>query len=940
MSDLKLEVLLQLRDKLLGPLNKIKTGSGSLAKALKESKEALSTLQRQQNDISSFRKTKEASAGTATQIKASKDRLRELGIQMAITGPPTRKLSDEFNKARREAEQLKSKHAAENTELQKLRVSLAAAGVSTRNLSEGEKRLRQEKDRLSASMDSQRKKLGALAAAKRKDIALNDQYRKSIGNAAVLGGAGYAGMAVGRNVLQKGAQLTAPGIDYGAQVSELQAITRLDKKDQRFEALKTQARELGASTQFSATEVAAGQTFLARAGFGADQIKSAMPEVLAMAIANNTELARTADIASNISSAFKIDPAGAGNMTRVADVLSGTAARSNVNLESLGETMKYLAGAEDLNLTLEQAAAMAGMLGNVGIQGSQAGTTIRAMMNRLTNPVGKAADVIDQLGLKVTDAKGNMRDLPAILQDVAKATEKMGNAERKAAMQKLFGEEAGSGTAELVSKMSDGDMGKLITDLQNLKGENAKMATVMADNLSGDLKGLKSAWEEVGISVTDTNDGPLRELIQSITATMRGVGEWIKQNPRLASGIAKAIAVVGILAVVMGSLAITIASIWAPLAMLRLGLGRLMIGGTEGSLVMRALGTSARVAGGGLRMLTGGLGMAMRGMAALSAVSLANPIVLGIMAVVALAAVIYKYWGPIKAWLGGFWDGLKAGMGPLFEKLSAFFSVIGGWLAPLKPLWDGIGTAIGGVVGWVSQLFAPFQATKEQLDGATNSGSAFGEWLGKLIMVLPNVIASFYGFGADLIMGLIGGIKSVAGVLWETITGIGAGIKDKFTSLLGIKSPSRVFIGYGDNTMEGLRMGLAASGGKAIDVVHRVAASIADSKPLKAAAAGLAMTAGVMAMPGTVVAEALATSAAATANATSKTPSIIDARAPVKAQAKASAPVTIQGDTVSFTIQAAPGMDTRDIAVVVERMLADRERTKAARIRSTLGDLE
>lgn len=965
MSDLKLQVMLSLKEKLLGPLNKLKTGSSSLAQALTQSKEALGNLQRQQNDISSFRKTKEAAGSTATQIKVSQDRVRALAIEMAATANPTKKLTTEFNKAKREAAALKDKHSAENAELQRLRTSLNAAGVSTRNLGEHEKRLRAEKDRLTQSMERERQKFNTLAAAKRKAMeyeaqkleqlaaakrratALNDRYNNSLKNAAVLGGAGYAAQAVGRNVLTKGSQLAAPGIDYGAQISELQAITRLKKEDPKFAALKNQARELGASTQFSATEVAAGQTFLARAGFGAEAIKSAMPDVLAMAIANNTELSRTADIASNISSAFKVNPAIEGNMTRVADILSGTAARANVNLEMLGDTMKYLGGADDLNLTMEQAAAMAGMLGNIGIQGSMAGTTLRAMMNRLTNPVGKAADAIEELDLKIADARGNMRAMPDILADIAKATKNMGNVERKATLQNIFGAEAGSGTAELVSKMADGDMGTLIADLQNLKGENAKMASTMADNARGDLMGLKSAWEEVGISITDTNDGPLRELIQSITGTLRGVGAWIKANPRLAAGIAKSVAVIGILAVVLGSAAIAVASILGPLAMLRLGLGRIGLGrvGQEmasATLRARALDVASRGAAIGARLLGGGIGLATRAMAIMGAASLANPIVLGIMAVVALAAVVYKYWGPIKAFLSGFWDGLKEGLGPMFTAFGAYFSKLGEWLSPLKPLWDGIGAAIGGVLGWVTQLFAPFEATKEQLDGATSAGARFGEWLGNVIGFIPSVVANFATFGSDLIQGLIGGILGKAGALWEAMTGIASGIKERFKNILGIHSPSRIFIGYGDNTMEGLRLGLEGASGKAISVVHRVAASIADNKPLKAAAAGVMLTAGQLVMPDSAIANALATSASFAASAASGAPSIIDTRAPVKAGAKASAaaPITVMGDTITLSITAAPGMDARAIAAVVERMLADRERTKAARIRSTLGDLE
>ena len=202
-------------------------------------------------------------------------------------------------------------------------------------------------------------------------------------------------------------------------------------------------------------------------------------------------------------------------MARVADILSGTASRANVNLEMLGETMKYLGGSEDLDLTMEQAAAMAGLMGNIGIQGSMAGTAMRAMANRLTKPAKEGRDAMEQLGLQVSDANGNMRDMPDILRDINNATRDLGNVERRALLSAIFGAEAGSGMTELVNGMTDGDLDELINALQTNAGENAEMARVMADNLGGDLKGLRSAWEEVGISITDTNDGPLRDLVQN-----------------------------------------------------------------------------------------------------------------------------------------------------------------------------------------------------------------------------------------------------------------------------------------------------------------------------------------------------------------------------------------------------------------------------------------
>src|SRR5690606_18810915 len=142
--------------------------------------------------------------------------------------------------------------------------------------------------------------------------------------------------------------------------------------------------------------------------------------------AGRTELAQTADIASNILTGFKLTADQTG---RLGDILVGTFTRSNVDLNMLGETMKYVAPvAADLGVNIETAAAMAGKLGDAGIQGSMGGTALRAILSRLAAPPKMAAEALEKLRIKTTDAKGNLRDMPAILNDIAKATARMGDA--------------------------------------------------------------------------------------------------------------------------------------------------------------------------------------------------------------------------------------------------------------------------------------------------------------------------------------------------------------------------------------------------------------------------------------------------------------------------------------------------------------------------------
>ncbi|PKQ40640.1 phage tail tape measure protein [Pseudomonas sp. YY-1] len=654
--DLKLEVRLQAIDKATKPIRALVQGSGKLTKQLQASRDQLKALNNLQSDISSYKKQHSAVRESSEALNKAQQRLREMREQLKGMAAPSAAFQKSFLNASQAVDQLSRKHQGQRTELQKTIAKFKEAGISTATLKDREKTLGSEIDAVNQKMKTQRDRLAAIARVQERLGKAKQQYQRTQALAGSMAGVGAGGLASGSGILYAGARLLAPGIAYGAQMSELQAITRLEKDDERFKALKAQAREKGASTAFSSTEVGAGQTFLARAGFSPEAILASMGDILNLALANNTELARTADIASNISSAFKIDPEVEGNITRVADVLSGTAARANVNLEMLGETMKYMGGAEDLGMTLEQAAAMAGLLGNIGIQGSMAGTTMRAMNARITKPSKEAAKVIEKLGLQVTNASGGMRDWPEILRDINNATRKLGNVERKGMLQALFGQEAGSGTGELVSQMSEGGLDKLLDQLSNLQGENARMAQVIADNIDGDLKGLRSAWEEVGNSITDTNEGPLRDFIQTVTGVIRSIGAWINENPVLAQQILKVVAGLGLLMAAGGALTMMLASILGPIALVRYGL------------------TVLAVAAGAVTW----------------------PVLAVIAAITALAGVaylVYANWEPIKAFFGQTWGQIFADTMNFLGRVSR---VILDW-NPLGLFW----TVIADLLNWL-----------------------------------------------------------------------------------------------------------------------------------------------------------------------------------------------------------------------------------------------
>lgn len=301
------------------------------------------------------------------------------------------------------------------------------------------------------------------------------------------------------------------------QMAKVGAVSRASSEEMA--ALEATARELGATTQFTAVQVGEAEQYLAMAGFSAKENIAALPGVLNLAAATATDLGRAADISSDILSAFGLK---AEEMTRVADVLALTCATANVNMELLGDTMKYVAPvARMAGLSLEETAAMAGLLGNVGIKGSQAGTTLKAMLNKMAAPTKEAQELFQKLGVTVKDSAGNLRSPVAVLGEMAEGLKTMGTAEQIAAMKMIVGEEAIAGFSELIKQEGIGAIAEYARQLEAGGGSAAEMAARMNDTLAGSLRGMGSAWESLQITIGKLFLPVVRAVVDALTGLLR-----------------------------------------------------------------------------------------------------------------------------------------------------------------------------------------------------------------------------------------------------------------------------------------------------------------------------------------------------------------------------------------------------------------------------------
>ncbi|MCJ7279697.1 phage tail tape measure protein [Klebsiella pneumoniae] len=768
--DLSIRVAFSAIDKLTRPVSAASKAIGGLSDSLKKTQSSIKDLEK---SASSF------------------DRLRSQANDTALKLRNTQRAFDGLNQKQREGGQLTE---AQTTRLETLRnklsrltdtynkqtTQLRAAGQAVRqhgvNLTAGSGAVQsaiRRTEQYALSLERERQRLAAVTRAQA-------SYEKAKETGSRLRGGGTMAIAGAAAAGYTGGRFLAPAVGFDEEMSRVQALTRLDKGDSQLAALRAQAKKLGAETAFTTRDAASGQAFLAMAGFTPQSIQAALPGVLNMALAGGMDLGESADIGSNILSQFRLDPK---EMDRVSDVLTAAFTRTNTDLRGIGEAMTYAGvGAEKLGVSVEEAAALVGVLAAQGIRGSMAGTGLRASLSRLASPVGKAKDALKELGVSVADSTGKMRPIEGVLTDLFKTTKKYGNTDQLSFFKDIAGEEAANSLQTLVQAAGSGQLQKLLSELKKSQGEALKAAKVMADNLGGDLKNLDSAWEGFRIQVEETADGPLRKLTQNLSDVITAASEWVKANPRLAQTLLLVVGGALALTVAIGALSLAVGILIGPLAKLQLGFTLLTGGrGILGTVAaFRTLGTAAgpvmasmrgwpvvisgiasgfgRISailpairagllgaflapGAALTSLGKNLAVLMlrlTGLPALwgmitGAVSLLggalsfllSPIGLIGAAFVAAGLLIWRYWEPIKAFFSGFFSGVWQAMTPL---RSAFSS--------LAPVFSALGSGIKAVWEWFKNLLTPMQTSKETLDKCSSAGETFGRVMGTALSVL------------------------------------------------------------------------------------------------------------------------------------------------------------------------------------------------------------
>lgn len=556
--------------------------------------------------------------------------------------------------------------------------------------------------------------------------------------------------------------------DFDKSMSQVAAISGATGED--FDALRDKARDMGATTKFSASEAAEAMNYMAMAGWKTEDMLDGIEGIMALAAASGEDLATTSDIVTDALTAFGM---GAEDASHFADILAAASANANTNVAMLGESFKYIApvagamgySAEDISIAL-------GLMANSGIKASQAGTSLRNILTRMAKPTKESATAMEALGLSLDDGEGNMKTFMEVMQDfrsgfgqlqipvddletsLAQLDEAFDNGEMsekayEQAMQQLmvraYGAEGAnkamyasmlagargmSGLLAIVNA-SDEDFAALTDSIYNCDGAAEDMAEVMQDNLAGQLEILKSQLEELAISVGDI----LMPIIRAIVGAIQGfIDKLNKMDERTKAAVVTVMAIVaaiGPLLVIIGKIATGISAIiklWPTIK---------------------------------------AIGIALRTFVA------SNPIVLIGAAVVAFVALIATKGEEIKQLLQRVDDFLQNIFAKDFTEIfgPVFGNILNGFLANFKNIWNSIKQIFDGIIDFIRGVFTgdwerAWNGIKEIFKGAFDGLVTFAK-------TPLNTILGFVNAIIDGINWLIDGINSISFEVPYWVPGIG-----------------------------------------------------------------------------------------------------------------------------------------------------------------------
>lgn len=774
--DLKLSVLLSAIDRATAPLRAIAGSSSTTSKALRDTRQRLKELEKAQADLKGFRELKAGTQQLAMQMNAARTRATALGKAIASTTAPTRAQRREFDAAKRQAEALSRQYVTQTRRLQQMREGLVAAGVNTRNLARHERQLRDAVAASTQQMATQQQRLQQLTQQQQRMGAARQSLARTQAMGTHLAVGGAAAMATGEHVLGALSPAMAEAKAFQTQVAQLRAMGVGDatvsdavKFARGMDIMGTSATEnlkllkesYGVLRDMHESEQVA--PYLARMKFGIETVMAngghgdghgANAEAMFMDLLKVAELRGAAKDPARLKQVLDFATqayVASGGLVKPEDLLN-MIKTGGIAAKQLDDTPFFFGM---LHTMQEMGGHRAGTGLATAYQNWAAGRTTQQSAEELVQlglikpgsvKYGKTGHVTKLLPDALRD--GDLyrtnpfeflmtRVVPRLNPDG-----KLNDQQVITQINALFsGRKGGDLFASLYLERAN--IAKHLAAAPKAYGVNAlyNEATQTAAGQEAELLARKSdLYRELGTQLLPVYVTGLQKL----TNAVRHLTGWNQSHPMLAKGILLIAGSFGVLTTIVGGLMVGLGGLVGQFALLRflLRMGGLTLGGGGGAGIARVfplLISGARAAA-----------MAVLGL---------NAPMLALIALITVAAlVVYKYWGPIRAWFEGVGQGIAQTVGPAIQRLGA----------ALHDVFAPVVSMLAAVWGWLSQLWQPFQATNQQLDAARQNGVAFGTLVGGAIAGVVDAIT----LGVRAFVGLGEAIGTAAGFAvthWEPV---------------------------------------------------------------------------------------------------------------------------------------------------------------------------
>ena len=730
-NNLRLQVILNAVDKLTRPFRSAQASSKELATALQTTRNGLKELNKQAGRIDEFRKTRSQLAITATNLKGAREEAAKLATQFAATNRPTAAQAKLFSQAKNRVQELQQTYNGLLGSVQRQRQALKDSGIDTKQLSNAQRELKKNADETRQALERQQKSLQRLSERQARMNAVREQYSRRLEVRDRIAGAGATTAAAGAAM---GAPVVAAVRSYASMEDAMKGVAkqvnglRDDNGNRTKQFYEMQDAIKAASEQLPMENGAIDYAALVEGGarMGVTNQDDPFED-------QKRDLLAFASTAAKAATAFEL-PAdelaeGLGKIAQLYKVPTR-------NIEQLGDALNYLddnamsKGGDIINvlqrmggvadrLDFRKAAALGSTFLSLGAAPEIAASASNAMVRELsiaTMQSKRFFEGMDLLKLNPAEIEKQMTtDAMGTIQRVLEKVNKLPQDKRLSAMTMIFGKEFGDDAAKLANNLPELQRQLKLTAGADANGSMQKESDINKDSLSAQWLLVKTGAQNAFSSLGETLRQPLMDIMSMVKGVTGALRRWVEQNPVLAGTLMKVAAATAAITVGLGTLAVAVAAVLGPIAVIRFALSMLAV---------KALPSTAAAVtrtGGVLRLLVSGplavLRVALFSVGGLLG-ALLSPIGLVVAALAGVAMVVWKYWQPISAFLGGVVEGFKAAAAPI---LSAF--------APLMPIFQWVGDKVRELWGWFTDLLTPVKSTAAELQSAASMGRLFGEML-------------------------------------------------------------------------------------------------------------------------------------------------------------------------------------------------------------------